>query len=125
MSIMNNLFGSKKTSENSNHNTIKITSKNFSEEVENSDVPVLIDFWAPWCGPCKMLTPIIEELAEEYDGKAKIGKFNTDDNPQFVSKFGIRGIPTLIFFNNGKEVKRLVGVSKKTQIKSILDGMLE
>jgi len=103
---------------------IEITDGNFIAEVEESDMPVLVDFWAPWCGPCKMIGPIVEEIAGEYDGKLKVGKMNTDDNPQVPTKFGIMSIPTLILFKEGKPVERVVGAQSKDALKSKIDGVL-
>ena len=102
-------------------NLLNVTDNNFQEEVIKSDKLTMIDFWAEWCGPCKMIAPVIEELAEEYKGKAKIGKFNVDENPKISAQFGIRGIPTLLFFKNGKVLNQLVGVQSKGAIKQILD----
>ena len=124
MSFMKNLFKSDEQADNTEHLTISITADNYAQEVENSDVPVLVDFWAPWCAPCRIVGPIVEELAKEYEGKVKVGKFNTDENPQFVSRFGIRGIPTLIFFKGGKEADRIIGAAPKNQIAAKLDALL-
>ncbi len=96
----------------------------FEQDVLKSDVPVLVDFWASWCGPCLMLGPVIEELAGEFDGKAKIGKLSTEENPETPSKYGVMAIPTVIFFKDGKEVNRIVGVRPKEEIVSILEGLL-
>jgi thioredoxin 1 len=103
---------------------IQITDSNFEAEVEKSDVPVLIDFWAVWCGPCKMIAPIVEELAGEFDGKAKIGKLDVDNNPGVATKFGIRSIPTLLIFKGGKKVDEIVGVVPKPMIVSKLNAQL-
>lgn len=99
---------------------LKITSENFSEEVENSNVPVLIDFWASWCGPCKMLAPIIEEVAKEVDGKVKVGKVNVDEEIDLSSKFKVMSIPTLVYIKNGEAVNSSVGVVSKQQILDML-----
>ena len=103
---------------------LEITDANFETEVTNSAVPVLVDFWAEWCGPCRMLTPTIEELAEEYKGKVKIGKLNTDDNRDVAVKHSISAIPTLILFNNGEVVGKMVGLSSKKDIKAAIDKVI-
>jgi len=105
-------------------NILEITDANFDIEVSSSDVPVLLDFWAPWCGPCRMLTPIIEELAGEYQDKAKIGKINTDDNRDTAVKFGISAIPTIIIFKNGEIAKKIVGMAAKKDLKAALDELI-
>ena len=95
---------------------IVLKSSNFENEVEKSDKPVLVDFWATWCGPCKMLSPVIEEIAKEYDGKIKVGKVNVDDEPDLAVKFGIEVIPTLILFKDGKIVGRTAGYYGKDEL---------
>ena len=100
-----------------------ITDANFSE-VLNTNMPVLVDFWATWCGPCRALAPVIEELANEYEGKAVIGKCNVDDCDDLPMNFGIRSIPTLLFFKNGELVDKIVGAAPKADIAAKLDSLL-
>ena len=103
-------------------NTVEITDATFRDEVVNSDVPVVIDFWAEWCGPCKMIAPIVEELAGEYEGKVKFAKMDVDTNPQTPMQFGIRGIPTLLIFNGGENpVDQVVGAVPKSMLKKRVD----
>jgi thioredoxin 1 len=89
------------------------TSENFKEEVLDSDIPVLVDFWAVWCGPCKMLTPTIDQIAKEFEGKVKVGKVNVDENQQLAAQYGIMSIPTVMIFKNGKVVEQFIGVQPK------------
>ena len=95
---------------------VEITDANFEQEVIKSDLPVLIDFWAVWCGPCKAIAPIVTELATEYDGKLKVGKIDIDNNQEVSVKYGIRSIPTLLLFKDGKIVDQIVGAVPKAQI---------
>ncbi len=104
-------------------NYITGTDENFDTEVLGSDVPVLVDFWAAWCGPCRVIAPTIEELADEYQGKAKIVKVDVDSNPQTPMKYGVRSIPSLIFFKDGKPVDQLVGVVPKPTLAEKLDAL--
>ena len=103
---------------------IDITDDSFNAEVVQSDTPVLVDFWAEWCGPCKMIAPIVEELAEEFGDKIKFTKLDVDTNPQSAMNFGIRGIPTLLIFNGGKPVETVVGAVPKSVLKKKLDAAL-
>ena len=105
-------------------NTLAITDGNFDEVVKNSDKPILIDFWAEWCGPCKMLSPIVEELAKEYEGRAIIASVDVDSNPNVSAKFGIRSIPTLLFFKDGEIVDKQVGFVPKAALEQKLEGVL-
>ncbi len=103
---------------------IEITDATFDQEVVQSDTPVVVDFWAEWCGPCKMIAPIVEQLADEYDGKVKFAKLDVDANPQTAMNFGIRGIPALLIFNDGKPVDTVVGAVPKSVLKKRLDEAL-
>ena len=105
--------------------TIEITDANFENEVVNSEIPVLIDFWAVWCGPCKLIAPTVEELANDYQGKVKVGKLDVDNNQMVATKFGIRSIPTLLIFKGGKIVDQIVGAVPKSAIIQKLDAHLE
>jgi len=102
---------------------LEITDANF-EEVMKSDQPILVDFWAEWCGPCKMIGPVVEELAGDYEGKAIVGKVNVDENPGVAAKFGIRSIPTLLVFNGGEIVDKQVGAVPKGVLAGKLDAQL-
>jgi thioredoxin 1 len=102
-----------------------VTDQTFETEVIKADVPVLVDFWAPWCGPCRMVAPIVEELAGEYEGKVNFYKLNTDENPAVSSRYGIRSIPTLLVFKGGEPVGQIVGFRPKSDLKKRLDAALE
>jgi thioredoxin 1 len=93
----------------------------FTEKVLNATVPVLVDFWAPWCGPCKMVAPELEAVAADYEGKALVAKVNVDDNPQLSSQYSVSGIPTMLVFKNGKEVNRIVGFRPRKDIGAVID----
>lgn len=101
---------------------VKVTDDSFEEEVLSSDVPVLVDYWAEWCGPCKTIAPVLDELADEYDGKMKVAKLNIDENPNTPPKYGIRGIPTLMLFRNGEIEATKVGSLSKTQLTEFLSS---
>lgn len=103
---------------------LEFTDANFEEEVLKSDTPVLVDFWAEWCGPCRMIGPIVEELSSEYEGKAKVGKLNIDHNPNVPMKFGIRSIPTLLVFKNGELVDKVVGAVPKSTLTSKMEAQM-
>ena len=105
-------------------NEIQITDANFEQEVLKSALPVLVDFWAPWCGPCRMLGPVIEELAGEYAGRVKICKLNTDEAQDTAGKYQISAIPTILLFKGGKMVQQLVGLQPKEEIKKHLDSLI-
>ena len=103
---------------------IAVTDGTFEDEVLKSDTPVIVDFWATWCGPCKMIAPILEEIASEYADKVKVAKLDVDANNQTAGKFGIMSIPSLLFFRNGEEVDRVIGAIPKSQLVSRLDKVL-
>jgi thioredoxin 1 len=102
-------------------NMLTLTDSNFKELVVDSTVPVLVDFWAEWCGPCKMLGPILEELANDYDGRVKVGKLNIDDFPSVANDYGIRAIPTMLIFKGGEVAEQVVGLRSKRDLKANLD----
>lgn len=106
-------------------NTIELTDANFESEVLQSDVPVLVDFWADWCAPCRAIAPAVEEIADEYEGKAKVGKLDVDNNQQVAMEYGIRSIPTLLIFKNGEVAEQIIGAVPKTQLSSKLNNTIE
>jgi thioredoxin 1 len=101
-----------------------VTDASFPEQVLESSVPVLVDFWAPWCGPCRMVAPVVDEIAEQYEGQIKVVKLNTDENPQVASQYGIRSIPTLMIFKDGQRVDMVVGAVPKTTLATTLEKYL-
>ncbi|OFV87104.1 MAG: thioredoxin [Acidobacteria bacterium RBG_16_68_9] len=105
-------------------NVTEVTDASFSEEVLRADVPVLIDFWAPWCGPCKAIAPVVEELAGEYGGRIKVVKMNVDDNPETPSRYGVRGIPNLMLFKGGEVAEQIVGAVPKGHLVRVIDRAL-
>ena len=104
--------------------TIEINDASFKSEVTDSSIPVLVDFWAPWCGPCKMIAPVLEEIANEYTGKVKVVKINIDENQATPSNYGVRSIPTLILFKDGQEVEKIIGAQSKENLKKMVDKSL-
>jgi thioredoxin 1 len=102
----------------------EVKEADFKEVVLDSDVPVLVDFWAPWCGPCRMVAPVVEEIAQQYEGKVKVVKLNTDENPQIASQYGIRSIPTLMVFKDGQKQDTVVGAVPKTTLSNTLEKHL-
>jgi thioredoxin 2 len=103
---------------------IEVSDDTFAREVETSPIPVLVDMWAPWCGPCRMLAPTIDQVASEFAGRAKVAKLNVDENPQTAGRFNISGIPALLIFKNGREVDRITGLAPKPQIAQRLERFL-
>jgi len=107
-----------------NEHIVSVTDDSFTDEVLKSDIPVLVDYWADWCGPCKMIAPILDEIAQEYAGKLKVAKFNVDENTNTPPKYGIRGIPTLILFKEGEVEATKVGALSKSQLTAFIDSNL-
>ena len=105
-------------------NVNEFSDENFENEVLNSETPVLVDFWAPWCGPCRIIAPVVEEISEAYDGKLKVGRLNVDDNQQTSMKFGIRSIPTLLVFKDGEVAEQIIGAVPKTEIERVVTKVI-
>ncbi len=108
----------------SSNGIVELSDSTFDNEVINSDVPVLVDFWAPWCGPCRAIAPLVEEISEAYSGRVKFGKLNVDENQSTTMKFGIRSIPTLIVFKDGSAVEQIIGAVPKSEIEKAIDKAL-
>jgi thioredoxin 1 len=106
------------------NNILNVTDSTFEQEVLSSDIPVLLDYWAEWCGPCKMIAPILNDIADEYSGKIKVAKINIDENPATPAKFGVRGIPTLMIFKSGSIEATKVGAMSKSQLSAFIDSTI-
>jgi len=104
---------------------IHVTDAAFEKTVLQSDLPVIVDFWAPWCGPCRMVAPTLDKIAKEYDGKVVVAKVNTDENPTYAQKYGVRGIPTMLFMNGGEVIHSQVGALPEPMLKNVLDEFLD
>ncbi|HEX9830617.1 MAG TPA: thioredoxin [Thermodesulfobacteriota bacterium] len=104
--------------------TVELSDSTFQDEVIKSETPVLVDFWASWCGPCRMLAPVVEDIASSYAGRLKVGKVNVDENQEITMKYGIRSIPTLILFKDGKAVEQIIGAVPKSEIERVLKRAL-
>jgi len=104
---------------------IHVTDSEFQAKVLQSSVPVIVDFWAPWCGPCRMVAPVLAELSKEYDGKIVVAKVNTDENPQYAIQYGVQGIPTMLFVKDGQIIDRMVGAAPKSAIQQRIETILE
>ena len=113
----------KNTNERNRTMTTEITTENFDAEVTKSALPVVIDFWASWCGPCRMLSPMVDELASQYAGKIKVGKVNVDEQPRLAMNYDVQSIPTLIFFKDGKPVDKSIGVVPKEKLEKIIESL--
>lgn len=118
------ICGRCKTSLVAEASPIIVTDANYAAEIENSPLPVLLDLWAPWCGPCRMLAPVIDQIASEIAGRARVGKLNVDENPQTAARFRVQGIPTLLILKQGREIDRIVGVQSKEAILRRLQAVL-
>ncbi len=103
---------------------VQVTDASFKQDVLESDIPVLVDFWAPWCGPCRMVAPVVDEISQQYEGQVKVVKLNTDENPNVASQYGIRSIPTLMIFKGGQRVDMVVGAVPKTTLANTLEKYL-
>ena len=108
----------------SESSVVQVNDKNFASEVLNSDLPVLVEFWATWCGPCRSISPIIEDLAKEFIGRVKMSKLNVDESPATTSQYGVRGIPNLILFKGGKIIDQIVGAVPKARLKTLIEKAL-
>ena len=107
-----------------NHEPINVTDDAFEQTVINSELPVIVDFWAPWCGPCKMVAPTLEKIAKEYAGKLIVAKVNTDDHSEWANKFGVQGIPTMLFISGGKVIHQQVGALPEPMLRTVLDQFM-